>query len=523
MTTPFDATLKHLVPLSVLLLVLTASHADDDGCSPDGDLEFICGFVDPEDLVAVDSSPWIIASSLTPGDGLYAIDSRDRSFVTLSGANAPTEVPDAERFPSCPGAPDGDFSMHGLYIAAAENGRHTLYVVVHGSRESIEIYDVDATAAALELTWIGCAMLPEGLVANSVAALDDGSLLATVPLLPDRSLADAMRDEPTGAVYAWSADDDAWTRVVGSELPYGNGIEISVDETEFYVASSGRPSVIAFANENPTRVLRTSKPLDFVPDNLRFGPDGLLITAGLMANDKTCGDVRDGEFDLAVFAACPRPFKVAGFDPDSMVETVLTSQPARAAFSNITMAIVANDELWIGTFGGDRVAIRSLASDSGGNAGVAAQAEPAALSIDANDFRCLHDMTRVRHFFVDNLLGDLDATVAVAESTDGGQYPPGSVVQLVPTEVMVKHRPGWNAVTRDWEFFELDVSADGSSIRNRGFTDVVNKFGGNCFGCHVRAEPKFDLICEQDHGCDPIPITRDMIADIQAQDPRCID
>ena len=152
---------------------------------------------------------------------------------------------------------------------------------------------------------------------------------------------------------------------------------------------------------------------------------------------------------------------------------------------------------------------------------VPTEAEHAELIIDASAFNCLQEMTPIRHFFVDNLMGDLEATIAVAESTDGGVYPPGSVVQLVPTEVMVKHPPGWNAATRDWEFFELDVSADGSSIRNRGFVDVVNKFGGNCFGCHVKAEPRFDLICEQDHGCDPIPITREAIADIQAADPRC--
>lgn len=144
------------------------------------------------------------------------------------------------------------------------------------------------------------------------------------------------------------------------------------------------------------------------------------------------------------------------------------------------------------------------------------------LVIAATSFGCLQAMTPVRHFFVDNLLGDLEATIAVAESTEGGVYPPGSVVQLVPTEVMVKHRPGWNAATRDWEFFELDVSAEGSQIRNRGFVDVVNRFGGNCFACHIKAKPQFDLICERDHGCDPIEITREQIAEIQAADPRCV-
>ncbi len=155
-----------------------------------------------------------------------------------------------------------------------------------------------------------------------------------------------------------------------------------------------------------------------------------------------------------------------------------------------------------------------------------ANAEPvgapgAGIEISAEDFTCLNDMTRVRHFFVDNILDDLDGTLEVAHSPSGGIYPPGSVVQLVPTEVMVKHKPGWNAATRDWEFFELDVAEGTTTIEKRGFVDVVNRFGGNCFTCHVRARPEWDLICEQGHGCETIPITREQIAEIQKADPRC--
>jgi hypothetical protein len=143
--------------------------------------------------------------------------------------------------------------------------------------------------------------------------------------------------------------------------------------------------------------------------------------------------------------------------------------------------------------------------------------------IPVNDttFKCLQQMTPVRGFFVDNLLGKLDDTVKVAKSSNGGQYPPGSVVQLVPTEVMIKHKPGWSPATKDWEFFELKVSSEGSKINVRGETNVVNRFGGNCFGCHVAAKPEWDLICEKDHGCAPLPITTERIVGIQKADPRC--
>lgn len=145
------------------------------------------------------------------------------------------------------------------------------------------------------------------------------------------------------------------------------------------------------------------------------------------------------------------------------------------------------------------------------------------LAVEVNDdsFRCMLDMTPVRGFYVDNLIAEkLADTVAVANAGEG-DYPPGSVVQLVPGEVMVKHEAGFNAATRDWEFFELNTSAEGSAINVRGFVDVKNRFGGNCFACHVKAESRFDMICETGHGCDPIPLTVEMKTLLQKTDPRC--
>lgn len=146
-----------------------------------------------------------------------------------------------------------------------------------------------------------------------------------------------------------------------------------------------------------------------------------------------------------------------------------------------------------------------------------------AVSVKADSFRCITQMTRVRHFYVDNLAGNLKGTVRIAESPTGGDYPVGSVLQIVPTEVMVKREKGFNAATRDWEFFELDVSPSGSAIRTRGFVEVNNRFGGNCFGCHVKARPQWDLVCDVTHGCDPIPVSRAMIGALQRTDPRCKD
>jgi hypothetical protein len=139
----------------------------------------------------------------------------------------------------------------------------------------------------------------------------------------------------------------------------------------------------------------------------------------------------------------------------------------------------------------------------------------------ASDFVALTDMTAIRGFFIDNKLGHLDEAVAVANDPDGGVYPVGTIIQLVPQEAMVKRAAGFDPASNDWEFFSLDVSASGTTILTRGGAEVINRFGGtSCADCHRKAQPQFDFVCEQTNGCDPLPISNEVIAAVQRADPR---
>jgi hypothetical protein len=141
--------------------------------------------------------------------------------------------------------------------------------------------------------------------------------------------------------------------------------------------------------------------------------------------------------------------------------------------------------------------------------------------VNEASFRCIRDMTPVRGFFVDNVLGDVAATVAVARSPTGGTYPPGSLVQVIPTTAMVKHQPGHNPETNDWEFIELDVKPDGVTILGRGYAELNMRSGLNCFTCHKPAKASWDLICDQAQECVPIPLTPAMLRGLANTDPRC--
>jgi sugar lactone lactonase YvrE len=346
----------------LLLLGFSIAWAGDDGCQVSGAFGFVCGMKSAEDLVLVPGTGWIIASGMEPGAAITLIDSEQKTWSGLYPADRPRAEQNMDMYGACPGSPDpNNFVTHGLNLRPGENGHSTLYVVAHGGREAIEVFDVDASGARPVLTWTGCVMLPEGMAANSVASFKDGSLVATVPLHPGKTISDAFTGESSGAVYEWSPGDSGFEMIQGTELPYCNGIEVSADEQEIYVVSSVNFDVSAYSRSNPARQLRTTGPMALVPDNLHMGSDGRLITAGLVIEDSVCGNVAGaGEFDLAEFASCPRPFIVSSIDPQTMESKDVVSSPAIEQFSNITMGLQVGNEMWIGTFAGDRIAYISL-------------------------------------------------------------------------------------------------------------------------------------------------------------------
>jgi hypothetical protein len=355
-----------VVSVAMLLFSVSAlAQAADADCDAAGAYAFVCGPKNAEDMVHVPGTKWILASSLAPVGAIYLVDAEQKTWEELYPGTAPRAQQDMELYGACPGVPDPQtFATHGLNLRPAHEGRSTLYVVGHGGREAIEVFDVDARGAAPALTRKGCLLTPDGLAANSVASFPDGSLLVTIPLRAGIPISDGLAGKPTGGVYAWSPGDAGFTQVEGTDMPYANGIEVSGDGDEFYVASSGLLNVTAFSNTNPARILRRTETLMFLPDNLHMDARGRLLTAGLHIDDPVCGNLKQSdEFDFQAFMTCPRAFTVWAIDPASMQGRALATGPANEKFSNITMALPVGDELWIGTFAGDRIAWRPISDD----------------------------------------------------------------------------------------------------------------------------------------------------------------
>ena len=316
-------------------------------CDPLGKVTFICGVISPEDLVVVPGSDWVIASGDAAGGAITLVNTRAKTTTALFPTATPKVRLDAKTYDSCPGPIDPEekdrFRAHGLALRSGRNSLHTLYVVHHGTRESIEVFELDGRAKPPTLTWIGCAVAPEPVGLNSVVALPEGGFASTnfQPRGVARGRGPNMQaGERNGELWEWHTGT-GWKIVPGSEASGANGIEISKDGKWFYMGGWGNQTFIRMSR-GQTPAKRDDIPVGFRLDNLRWAPDGSLFAAG---QEPASGG--------ALTMATSRVIKI---DPKTLKITDVVRYPFNDAFNFSTVAIQVGREIWVGSVRGDRVA-----------------------------------------------------------------------------------------------------------------------------------------------------------------------
>ncbi len=305
-------------------------------CDPVGEIQFICDMVSPEDIAVIPGEEWAITSGAREGGRLQLLNVSDKTSTVLYPTPDSEHRLDAETYPGCPGPLDltnPDVSrLHGLYLEPGSESVHTLLVVQHGPRESIEFFEVDAGGAQPSLAWTGCAVAPEGANLNSVVALPGGGFATTNAGI---------------GVWEWHADS-GWEVLPESEDTAANGIEVSEDGQFLYIAG--------WAEEKLTRLSRGVTPVEkdvialgFRPDNLRMALDGSVIFAAGHTD-------RDGNSITDPREPTRETTNVAAINPETLDFERVFVHPAMDGFIASTTAIRIGDELWLGSYRGDRLA-----------------------------------------------------------------------------------------------------------------------------------------------------------------------
>jgi len=350
-----------MISLAILFALLSASDAaQPQACGPDDELSYICGMEKPEDIIRIPGTRWLIASGFAPGSGLKLVDTRQRSARSWYPPKPRASSP--RTFAECAEAPSAAlFNAHGMSLRKIGSNRYRLYVVNHGGRESIELFEfsVDSSAAPPVLEWQDCLPLPAGLAGNAVASFADGTVLTTVLTRPGTSIADFMRGKATGGVYQWRPGGTSFTLLPGTELPGNNGLETSPDQRHFYVVAFGWHSVVEFDRRATSKPTRRFIAPGFMPDNIRWFKGGL-IAAGMRLYEPTCGGYRKIVNGVADPMLCHRGYSVAKLDLDRGTMRVIASGTPEAHFNGVSSAAIVGNILWLGSYQSDRLAYRTI-------------------------------------------------------------------------------------------------------------------------------------------------------------------
>ncbi|MDD0822930.1 hypothetical protein PTQ27_00360 [Mannheimia sp. AT1] len=315
-------------------------------------LNYITNIQNPEDLVQIPNTKWLIASGMTYNSGLYLVDSETKTAKRLI---APKAIAPSAKFPNSEPQPHADeMQIHGISIREVGKDKFYLYAVNHNgfdkkiTRETIEIFEIDNTTAEPVLTWLGNVRMPKDTigrdyVGNAVVSGVDSSIYVTVMMHPEHNLDDMFAGKTTGAIYRWTPTTSKFEKLQGTELNGNNGIELSKDEKFIYVAHM--QGLSKFTNTNPAKKVATTH-LDYgVADNLHWAGNEL-ITAGSMV--KTC--------DKGLTFDCLKDFHVTKINPDNLTLNPVFKGKYNQEFSGVSTVLAVGNTYYLGSFYRDKMA-----------------------------------------------------------------------------------------------------------------------------------------------------------------------
>jgi len=336
---------------TVLLLVAGCGESPTPvlGCEPGADITPDCRFQNPEDLAPV-ANGFLVSQMSKPDSAgslvYYNVDNAE--IFTLFPSSAVRPEGTAWGDPACTHPDEAQFAPHGIDLDRRADGGLALYVVNHGGRESIEMFDVSDGNGVVTTRWRGCVVGPDGANFNDVVGLADGGFWTTQMFSEGGTwamLKGIVFGSKSGWVYAWHPSG-GWSKLPGTESAFPNGLEKAPDESAVYVNSYFADTVTKF--DAATGENLGSADVES-PDNVTWSSNGRLLVAShtdsfteLMA----CGSLTEG--------SCGYAFEVVSVDPETMqILPVLAHRGAPMGAA--TVAAERDGWLYLGTFAGDRI------------------------------------------------------------------------------------------------------------------------------------------------------------------------
>lgn len=355
-------------PLLIAVLGLLSACSNDipaiSDCQSRDGMQPVCTFHNPEDIELLPDRKTLLISQM----GLSMAHADQGSLVffntqtqTVTPAfpvdNQPSSsAPDADNnwgASDCPGNPGSAIAPHGIALRQRDDNRWQVAAVNHGGRESIELFELFTDGNGPRLEWRGCVVPQAGTYFNDVALMRNGGFVASHMfdkhashlLGMNTAMLKAMLGADTGYVLEWQPASGF--RVL--EESHGamiNGVEVSADDQQVFanvyfgdeIRKLDRISGKQLASATVTRA-----------DNLAWDDQGRLLVVAhggdLLQQNECIGHPGSN---------CVLPYSIVRIDPKTMHSEVLLTH-AGAPMGAGTVARQVGDDLYIGSFSGDRI------------------------------------------------------------------------------------------------------------------------------------------------------------------------
>jgi len=310
-------------------------------CGRYEDAEMICGTRAPEDFEVTPDGRYLIVAKFGQGDDspIDLFNLQSKTFTAMTITNDPQagwgDV-------TCTDTIGEQVSPHGLSLSQRNSGEWQFYVVNHNVRESMEMYELEQNGDTWRLVWHGCVFAE--VPYNDVAALPDGSYVATRPTAFLGEGDNVFSGEPTGNVASWNARDGE-SVLPGTEIGYPNGVLVSADGRYAYISGWTTSDYHKYDLSSQEEVARVD--LGFMPDNLTWTPGGKILAAGIKGINGNCPADSD--------SPCLQGFEVVQVEPGSSAITHVYNSNQRALINGVSVAIETGGNVYIGSFQGTRM------------------------------------------------------------------------------------------------------------------------------------------------------------------------
>jgi hypothetical protein len=315
-------------------------------------VDFVTDIYSAEDLARVPGTRWLVTSGMAGPDTqghLYAVDTEGLKAVEIYPTGG-EDRPDREGYGDH-GPPDrSDFSAVGVGLRPGEAGVHTLYVVNHGARSAVEVFEIDGSGEVPHATWVGVIPHERGVWGNAVAPLADGGIVATNFMSTEDpgAAAKVIAGEVTGNLKEWHPGG-GWEDVPGTGCCSANGVDVSPDGRWCFINEWTNRKVLR-VSRGAAEVRREEVELPILPDNVKWSPDGRLLVTGQEKDAATvfAGVTAGPTYDVAL--------RVFSIDPESLAAEELLRFEQPGGFGTAATALEVDGTLWVSSARADRIA-----------------------------------------------------------------------------------------------------------------------------------------------------------------------